>query len=326
MRPGEGSWACLLLTLTAFQMLPMRPPGSWASRIIGGHKVTPHSRPYMASVSFQGQHHCGGFLLQIRWVVSAAHCFRDRDPQTGLVVLGAHDLRTAEATQQVFSISAVFTHPDYHLATHTSDICLLRLNSSAILGPAVGLLGLPRRPPRAGARCQVAGWGSVSDFEELPPVLMEAEVRVLGLDICNSSWKGRLSPAMLCTRSGDRRRRGFCSKSGPWHRLLLRPLVRRPQDPRRVHTGVRLRDLDLGRGSAGPARPPAQPPTQDHWGPSRSCLNHSSAQDEVSSGLENSVAGAEGPWAPKPQEAWCVWDGRWDRGESVPNKKGKITQ
>lgn len=92
-----------------------------------------------------------------------------------------------------------------------TSVLPLQLNSSAILGPAVGLLGLPRRPPRAGARCQVAGWGSVSDFEELPPVLMEAEVRVLGLDICNSSWKGRLSPAMLCTRSGDRRRRGFCS-------------------------------------------------------------------------------------------------------------------
>eukprot|EP00069_Balaena_mysticetus_P010517 bmy_06639T0 len=134
MRPGEGSWDCLLLTVTAILMLPMRPPGSWASRIIGGHKVTPHSRPYMAS-----------------------------------------------------------------------------LNSSAILGPAVGLLGLPRRPPRAGARCKVAGWGSVSDFEELPPVLMEADVRVLGLDVCNSSWRGQLSPAMLCTCSGDRQRRGFCS-------------------------------------------------------------------------------------------------------------------
>ncbi|XP_025772074.1 LOW QUALITY PROTEIN: serine protease 57 [Puma concolor] len=89
-----------------------------------------------------------------------------------------------------------------------------RLNGSAILGPAVGLLRLPRRdatPLRAGARCRVAGWGSVSDFEDLPPGLMEAEVRVLGLDVCNSSWKGQLSPAMLCTHSGDRRRRGFCS-------------------------------------------------------------------------------------------------------------------
>lgn len=90
----------------------------------------------------------------------------------------------------------------------------LQLNRSAALGPAVGLLGLPRRsagPPRAGARCQVAGWGSVSNFEELPRGLMEAEVRVLGLDACNRSWRGQLSPAMLCTRSGDHQRRGFCS-------------------------------------------------------------------------------------------------------------------
>lgn len=90
----------------------------------------------------------------------------------------------------------------------------LQLNSSAALGPAVGLLGLPRRnarPLRPGTRCQVAGWGSVSNFEELPPGLMEVEVRVLGLDVCNSSWKGQLSPAMLCAHSGDHRRRGFCS-------------------------------------------------------------------------------------------------------------------
>ncbi|MXQ91138.1 serine protease 57 [Bos indicus] len=214
MGPGVGDWGRLLLTVTAVLTLPMRPPGSWGAQIIGGHEVTPHSRPYMASVKFQGQHHCGGFLLRARWVVSAAHCFSGRDPGTGLVVLGAHALRTKEATQQVFSISAVITHPDYQPTTHTSDICLLQLNSSATLGPAVGLLGLPRRgarPPRAGTRCKVAGWGSVSDFEELPPGLMEAEVRVLELDACNSSWKGQLSPAMLCTHSGDRRRRGFCS-------------------------------------------------------------------------------------------------------------------
>nr|XP_040146739.1 E3 ubiquitin-protein ligase RNF126 isoform X1 [Ictidomys tridecemlineatus] len=188
--------------------------GSQGAQIIGGREVAPHSRPYMASVSFGGQHHCGGFLLRSRWVVSAAHCFSHRDPRAGLVVLGAHTLRPQEPTRQVFGIEAVTRHPDYQPATHTNDICLLRLNGSAVLGPAVGLLHLPRsgaRPPAAGARCRVAGWGFVSDFEEPPPGLMEAEVRVLGLDVCNSSWRGQLSPHMLCTRSADRRRRGFCS-------------------------------------------------------------------------------------------------------------------
>uniref|UniRef100_A0A8C5NVN0 Serine protease 57 n=1 Tax=Jaculus jaculus TaxID=51337 RepID=A0A8C5NVN0_JACJA len=188
--------------------------GSWASWIVGGHEVTPHSRPYMVSVSFEGRHHCGGFLLRARWVVSAAHCFSDRDPGAGLVVLGAHTLQASEPTRQVLGITAIIRHPEYQLETHANDICLLRLNGSAILGSAVGLLRLPRRrakPPSVGARCHVAGWGFVSDFEEPPPGLMEAEVRVLGLGVCNSSWRGQLRPAMLCTRSGDRRRRGFCS-------------------------------------------------------------------------------------------------------------------
>jgi hypothetical protein len=52
--------------------------GSQRAQIIGGQEVLPLSRPYMASVSFEGQHHCGGFLFRAHWVVSAAHCFRNR--------------------------------------------------------------------------------------------------------------------------------------------------------------------------------------------------------------------------------------------------------
>ncbi|XP_052021709.1 serine protease 57 [Apodemus sylvaticus] len=215
MVPGTGGgWDCLVLATAAALTWFMWLPGCCGSRIVGGHEVEPHSRPYMASVSFEGHHHCGGFLLRAHWVVSAAHCFRDRDPSTGLVVLGAHTLLTPEPTQQRFGIAAAISHPDFQPATQANDICLLRLNGSAVLGPAVRLLRLPRRgakPPAAGTRCRVLGWGFVSDFEEPPPGLMEVEVRVLDLSVCNSSWRGQLSPAMLCTRSGDRRRRGFCS-------------------------------------------------------------------------------------------------------------------
>ncbi|KAL6056873.1 hypothetical protein STEG23_003277 [Scotinomys teguina] len=113
--------------------LKFNDQGCCGTQIIGGHEVTPHSRPYMVSVDFEGRHHCGGFLLHVHWVVSAAHYLSDRDPSTGLVVLGAHALLKTESTRQVFSIAAVVQHPGYQPATQANDICLLMADSGGPL-------------------------------------------------------------------------------------------------------------------------------------------------------------------------------------------------
>uniref|UniRef100_A0A8C9M6J5 Peptidase S1 domain-containing protein n=1 Tax=Panthera tigris altaica TaxID=74533 RepID=A0A8C9M6J5_PANTA len=199
----------------------------------------------------------------------------------GLVVLGAHVLHSSEPTRQVLGRSTVVRHPDYQPTTHANDICLLhRRGPRAPYARAFALAASPpgrhATPLRAGARCRVAGWGSVSDFEDLPPGLMEAEVRVLGLDACNSSWKGQLSPAMLCTHSGDRRRRGFCSADSGG------PLVCRNRahglvsfsglwcgDPKTpdVYTQVSAFVSWIQDVVRRPKRAPAQSPARDRWVP-----------------------------------------------------------
>lgn len=63
----------------------------------------------------------------------------------GLVVLGAHALRTPEPTQQVFGISAVIRHPDYQPITQANDICLLQV--SFVGGSTGGGSGLSRPRP-----------------------------------------------------------------------------------------------------------------------------------------------------------------------------------
>lgn len=45
--------------------------------ITGGSEADAHSRPYMASLQWNGKHECGGFLISSQWVMSAAHCFQD---------------------------------------------------------------------------------------------------------------------------------------------------------------------------------------------------------------------------------------------------------
>lgn len=54
--------------------------GDLSSRIIGGHEAVPHSAPFMVSIATMrtppeiNQHFCGGSILNVRWVLSAAHC------------------------------------------------------------------------------------------------------------------------------------------------------------------------------------------------------------------------------------------------------------
>uniref|UniRef100_A0A3Q3SHL3 Mast cell protease 1A-like n=1 Tax=Mastacembelus armatus TaxID=205130 RepID=A0A3Q3SHL3_9TELE len=43
------------------------------SGIVGGKVSKPHSRPYMASLQFQGHHSCGGILIEKNFVLTAAH-------------------------------------------------------------------------------------------------------------------------------------------------------------------------------------------------------------------------------------------------------------
>ncbi|XP_043833292.1 serine protease 57-like [Dromiciops gliroides] len=220
MGPG---WSSRLLALSL--LLPTDPlglltfllgwglPGCKGSRIIGGREVKPHSRPYMASIRFMGEHHCGGVLFMAQWVLTAAHCFFNRDSSLGLVVLGAHSPNNPEPTQQVFSIQSSILHPDYDPVSHQNDICLLKLSGKAVLSSSVGLLKLPRAgmDPKQGTKCLVSGWGSLSDFGEPPPGLMETDVSVLGRETCNSSWKGQVSSKMLCANSGDWKHSGFCT-------------------------------------------------------------------------------------------------------------------
>lgn len=46
--------------------------------IVGGHVVTPHSRPFMVLVVYKhithGWRECDGFLVREDFVISAAHC------------------------------------------------------------------------------------------------------------------------------------------------------------------------------------------------------------------------------------------------------------
>ncbi|CAK6432562.1 unnamed protein product [Pipistrellus nathusii] len=197
-----------LLLLMAFLLAPM----AQAVKIIGGHEVEPHSRPYMAflRISSSNRKRCGGFLVREDFVLTAAHCLG----RSITVILGAHNIKKRERTQQVIPVKTAIPHPNYR--PKFNDIMLLQLKRKATLTAAVSLLRLPRRGEQVkpGMVCRVAGWGRLN-LNTSTATLHEVELEIQEDKQCVSCYRHRFNRAKeICVGDPGKDQSTFKGDSG----------------------------------------------------------------------------------------------------------------
>ncbi|XP_055468178.1 granzyme B(G,H)-like [Psammomys obesus] len=193
------------------------PLGAGAEEIIGGHEVTPHSRPYMALVKIMrdngGNTTCGGFLIRYNFVLTAAHCRGSKMT----VVLGAHNIKKQEKTQQVIPVEKAIPHPDYNSKVFYNDIMLLKLKEKAKRTRAVKPLNLPRcnvhvKPEDV---CSVAGWGWTEPKGKASETLREVELTVQKDQECESRFPGSYEKTIeICAGNPEIKNASFRGDSG----------------------------------------------------------------------------------------------------------------
>uniref|UniRef100_A0A4W3I6S1 Peptidase S1 domain-containing protein n=1 Tax=Callorhinchus milii TaxID=7868 RepID=A0A4W3I6S1_CALMI len=135
-------------------------------RIVGGLSTTDGEWPFQVSLQHHGQHFCGATLVSCRWIVSAAHCFENRNEDSLTAVFGVHYLnKEMNPNVQIRTIRKIIIHPDANFSTTDYDVALLELTTPIHYTDFVQPACLPPATPlfTDGQYCIIIGWGKISE-------------------------------------------------------------------------------------------------------------------------------------------------------------------
>ena len=154
-----------LKVLLLFDILETYPCGiskvrqrSGINAIIGGKTATKGAWPWQVAFYSNNKFLCGGTLVNRRFVVSAAHCFKSKDTSIYYVVLGEHNRKLAEGTEQIVRLKKIIIHPGY-IPKVANDIAVVELEKDAMLSTYITTACLPQADERIapGTKCYMSG-------------------------------------------------------------------------------------------------------------------------------------------------------------------------
>uniref|UniRef100_A0A8C4YSY0 Transmembrane serine protease 4 n=1 Tax=Gopherus evgoodei TaxID=1825980 RepID=A0A8C4YSY0_9SAUR len=144
---------CYLLPLDAACGESVRSP-----RVVGGGQARIHSWPWQVSLQHKTQHLCGGSIIDPRWILTAAHCFRNNLALQNWRVKAGSEILSNFTT---IPVEKIFITDSSYMFPRDNDIALVKLTSPLSISDTVKPICLPffDEPLPPNAPLWVTGWG-----------------------------------------------------------------------------------------------------------------------------------------------------------------------
>uniref|UniRef100_A0A2C9GWT4 CLIP domain-containing serine protease n=1 Tax=Anopheles funestus TaxID=62324 RepID=A0A2C9GWT4_ANOFN len=180
------------------------------ARIVGGQVANIDEFPWTALIEFRKgdgsfDFHCGGTLINERYIVTAAHCIVSIDNLSPVhrVRLGEWDLATATDCQEGIcsnapidmNIDQIVVHEKYNPkdASNANDIALIRFTRPVQYSETIRPICLPlseslRNRDHVGQTSYAAGWG-ITETGKASEQKMIVELNIMSLRECQSIYQ-----------------------------------------------------------------------------------------------------------------------------------------
>jgi secreted trypsin-like serine protease len=177
--------ARLLISLVLAIVWSGWAPMSEAHAIVGGVQVQPGEIPWQVEVRFNDVFNCGGVLVDLDFVLTAAHCVHKEGKPVAAaqmsIVAGRNDRnQPLDAALHKRSVSQIIPHPEYSGQCCDYDVALLRLSQPLEESPALRVIQVltATEPISAGVTGIASGWGLDRPNGTPSSVLMMATLTV----------------------------------------------------------------------------------------------------------------------------------------------------
>ncbi|XP_033231390.1 transmembrane protease serine 11B-like protein [Belonocnema kinseyi] len=162
-------------------------------RIINGQYAQLGEFPYQVSLQYNNQRHCGGSILNPKYVLTAAHCLNKtlrEFPYKIRILAGTVKL---SQPQSIHYVEKIILHPHYIKSTSQNDIALIKVKIPFVFSKFINFISLPQSNTILPIYqlVTVCGWGlsySSSSGYYKPDHLQKANLVVLDEKVCKQLY------------------------------------------------------------------------------------------------------------------------------------------